>query len=146
MFRVDSMVVSNNYGLGEDDPFEQQSQLTGGTGATRSRVHTHNSIELKYYDKLKQFLDKMAFTLTGDLGCEYGGGAPNGPYPANGVSPAMGSSDTCRCRFYRTLPETSIVRKGVKHVDAKKSRIGHRGSCRNAGQPPECSSREGNAW
>jgi hypothetical protein len=94
MLRVDSMVVSNNYGLGEDDPLEQQSQLTGGTGATRSRVHTHNSIELKYYDKLKQFLDKMAFTLTGDLGCEYGGGAPNGPYPANGVSPAMGSSDT----------------------------------------------------
>ncbi len=71
-------LVSNNYGLGEDDPLEQQSQLTGGTGATRSRIHTDNSIELKYYDKPKQFLDKMAFTLTGDLGCEYGGGAAGG--------------------------------------------------------------------
>jgi hypothetical protein len=87
-------VVSNNYGLGEDDPLEQQSQLTGGTGATRSRVHTDNSIELKYYDKPKAFMDKMAFTLTGDIGCEYGGGPPSGAYPANGVSPEMGTSDT----------------------------------------------------
>lgn len=87
-------MVSNNYGLGEDDPLEQQSQLTGGTGATRSRIHTDNSIELKYYDKPKEFLDKMAFTVTGDLGCEYGGGAPSGYYPANGVSPEMGTKDT----------------------------------------------------
>ena len=87
-------LVSNNYGLGEDDPLEQQSQLTGGTGATRSRVHTDNSIEVKYYDKPKQFMDKMAFTLTGDLGCEYGGGAANGVYPTNGVSPEQGTSDT----------------------------------------------------
>jgi hypothetical protein len=86
--------VSNNYGLGEDDPLEQQSQLYGGTGATRSRVHTDNSIELKYYDKPKNFLDKMAFTLTGDIGCEYGGGAASGYYPANGLSPEMGSADT----------------------------------------------------
>jgi hypothetical protein len=86
--------VSNNYGLGEDDPLEQQSQLYGGTGATRSRVHTDNSIEVKYYDKPKNFLDKMAFTLTGDIGCEYGGGAASGYYPANGLSPEMGSADT----------------------------------------------------
>ncbi|MGD0890695.1 MAG: outer membrane beta-barrel protein [Terracidiphilus sp.] len=87
-------IVSNNYGLGEDDPLEQQSQLTGGTGATRSRIHTDNSIEVKYYDKPKNFMDKMAFTLTGDLGCEYGGGPAGGPYPANGKSPEMGTSDT----------------------------------------------------
>jgi len=87
-------LVSNNYGLGEDDTLEQQGQLTGGSGATRSRVHTDNSIELKYYDKPKNFMDKMAFTLTGDLGCEYGGGAPGGPYPTNGVSPEMGTSDS----------------------------------------------------
>src|SRR6202453_4017406 len=86
--------VTNNYGLGEDDPLEQQSQLTGGTGATRSRIHTDNSIEVKYFDKPKQFMDKMAFTLTGDLGCEYGGGPAGGPYPTNGVSPETGTSDT----------------------------------------------------
>ncbi|MGO9435764.1 MAG: outer membrane beta-barrel protein [Terracidiphilus sp.] len=87
-------MVSNNYGLGEDDPLEQQSQTVGGSGATRSRIHTDDSIELKYYDKPKNFMDKMAFTLTGDLGCEYGGGAPSGSYAANGQSPEMGTADT----------------------------------------------------
>jgi hypothetical protein len=86
--------VTNNYGLGEDDPLEQQSILTTGHGATRSRIHTDNSIEVKYYDKPMAFMDKMAFTVTGDLGCEYGGGAANGPYPTNGVSTEMGTSDT----------------------------------------------------
>jgi Putative beta-barrel porin-2, OmpL-like. bbp2 len=87
-------LVTNNYGLGEDDTLEQQSIATTGNGATRSRIHTDNSIELKYYDKPKNFLDKMAFTLTGDMGCEYGGGLPGGPYPTNGVSPETGTSDT----------------------------------------------------
>jgi len=57
-------IISNNYGLGEDDLF-----IKG-----RSRIHTDNSIEVKYYDKPEKTLDKMAFTLTGDLGCEYGSG------------------------------------------------------------------------
>jgi hypothetical protein len=38
----------------------------------RSRIHTDDSIEVKYYDKPQKFLDKMAFSFTGDLGCEYG--------------------------------------------------------------------------
>jgi hypothetical protein len=57
-------IISNNYGLGEDDLF------TPG----RRRIHTDDSIEVKYYDRPDATLDKMAFTLTGDLGCEYGGG------------------------------------------------------------------------
>jgi hypothetical protein len=57
-------IISNNYGLGEDDLF-----IKG-----RSRIHTDNSIEIKYYDKPEKPLDKMAFSLTGDLGCEYGSG------------------------------------------------------------------------
>jgi hypothetical protein len=57
-------IISNNYGLGEDDLF-----IPG-----RSRIHTDNSIEVKYYDNQERTLDKMAFTLTGDLGCEYGSG------------------------------------------------------------------------
>ena len=60
-------VVSNNYGMGEDT-------LGNGNGQFgRSRIHTDNSVEVKYYDRPEQFLDKMAFSLTGDLGCEYGG-------------------------------------------------------------------------
>ena len=41
----------------------------------RTRIHTDDSIEIKYYDHPKSNgIDKMAFSLTGDLGCEYGGG------------------------------------------------------------------------
>jgi Putative beta-barrel porin-2, OmpL-like. bbp2 len=57
-------VISNNYGLGQDDLFTPQ----------RERIHTDNSVEVKYYDQPDLTLDKMAFSLTGDLGCEFGGG------------------------------------------------------------------------
>jgi Putative beta-barrel porin-2, OmpL-like. bbp2 len=57
-------MVFNNYGMGED--------TLGNIG--RSRIHTDDSIEIKYYDKPDNTLDKMAFSLTGDLGCEYGAG------------------------------------------------------------------------
>src|SRR5271165_2900687 len=57
-------IISNNYGVGEDDLF------TPG----RRRIHTDDSIEIKYYDRPEKTLDKMAFSLTGDLGCEYGAG------------------------------------------------------------------------
>lgn len=40
----------------------------------RVRYHTDDSIEVKYYDKPEKVLDKMAFSLTGDMGCEHGGG------------------------------------------------------------------------
>ncbi|MGA2743211.1 MAG: outer membrane beta-barrel protein [Candidatus Sulfotelmatobacter sp.] len=55
-------IVSNNYGIGHDDLYIQN----------RGRIHTDNSIEIKYFDRPGQFLDKMAFSFTGDLGCEYG--------------------------------------------------------------------------
>ncbi|MHB8218414.1 MAG: outer membrane beta-barrel protein [Candidatus Sulfotelmatobacter sp.] len=57
-------IVSNNYGLGHDDLYIPN----------RSRIHTDDSIEIKYYDHPERTLDKMAFTFTGDLGCEFGGG------------------------------------------------------------------------
>jgi len=60
--------VFNNYGMGED------TLAAGGGHSGRSRIHTDDSIEIKYYDRPHEFLDKMAFSLTGDLGCEYGNG------------------------------------------------------------------------
>jgi Putative beta-barrel porin-2, OmpL-like. bbp2/Carboxypeptidase regulatory-like domain len=61
-------LVFNNYGMGEDT-------LGAGNGKLgRSRIHTDDSVEIKYYDHPEKTLDKMAFSLTGDLGCEYGGG------------------------------------------------------------------------
>ena len=57
-------IILNNYGLGTD---------TLGV-PNRTRFHTDDSIEVKYYDKPARLLDKAAFSFTGDLGCESGGG------------------------------------------------------------------------
>ena len=56
-------LVSNNY-WGKD---------TLGN-PDRKRVHTDDSIQLKYYDQPDRPLSKAAFTFTFDAGCEYGGG------------------------------------------------------------------------
>ena len=76
--------VWNNYGLGED--------VIGQPG--RSRVHADYSAQVKVYDNPSKLLDKIAFTVTGDLGCEYGAGPALGTYDAKGNSPEMGSSST----------------------------------------------------
>jgi hypothetical protein len=55
-------VISNNYGLGHDDLYIPN----------RGRIHTDDSIEIKYYDRPGQTLDKMALSFTGDMGCEFG--------------------------------------------------------------------------
>ena len=57
-------VLGNQYALGEE--------AFGVPG--RVRYHSDDSIQIKYYDKPENFLDKMAFSLTGDIGCEHGGG------------------------------------------------------------------------
>ena len=40
----------------------------------RARVHTDNSLQVKYYDRPAGFPDKGAFSVTVDAGCENGGG------------------------------------------------------------------------
>jgi hypothetical protein len=40
----------------------------------RSRVHSDNSVQVKYLDRPNRFPDKAAFSLTVDAGCENGGG------------------------------------------------------------------------
>jgi Putative beta-barrel porin-2, OmpL-like. bbp2 len=57
-------VLGNQYAFGEDD--------LGFPG--RVRYHTDDSLEIKYYDRVDRPLDKMAFSLTGDAGCEHGDG------------------------------------------------------------------------
>jgi hypothetical protein len=59
-------LVFNNYGNGTD--------TLGNPG--RSRIHTDDSIEVRYYNKPEQQngISKMAFSFTADAGCEYGGG------------------------------------------------------------------------
>jgi hypothetical protein len=73
-------VISNNYGLGHDDLYIPN----------RGRIHTDNSVEVKYFDKPANRLDKMAFSVTGDMGCEFGGGVSchgNTPGPNGTINP-----------------------------------------------------------
>jgi hypothetical protein len=66
-------MVFNNYGMGTD--------TLGVPG--RSRLHTDDSIEVRYYNNPENSgLSKAAFSITGDLGCEYGGS----PTPGTTVS------------------------------------------------------------
>jgi Putative beta-barrel porin-2, OmpL-like. bbp2 len=57
-------IVSNGYGIGED--------TLGVPG--RVRYHSDNSFQWMYYQNHDRTLDRMAFSLTGDIGCEHGGG------------------------------------------------------------------------
>ena len=57
-------ILGNQYAVGRDTlgaPF-------------RTRFHTDDSIEYKYYDNPRRFVDKGAFSVTLDLGCESGSG------------------------------------------------------------------------
>jgi hypothetical protein len=73
-------LIANQYGFGEDNIGLPR----------RTRYHTDDSAEIKYYEKAKSGngINRMALTLTGDLGCETGQGvscAGNHPYnPATG--------------------------------------------------------------
>lgn len=57
-------ILGNQYFLGRD--------ALGVTG--RTRFHTDDSIQYKWYDNQETFLSKWATSLTIDLGCESGGG------------------------------------------------------------------------
>ncbi|HWZ45275.1 MAG TPA: outer membrane beta-barrel protein [Candidatus Saccharimonadales bacterium] len=57
-------IISNSYGVGRDT-----------VGAPhRTRWHSDDSIQIKYYDRPQNLLDKMAFSFTADIGCESGSG------------------------------------------------------------------------
>jgi hypothetical protein len=88
--------VTNGYGLGAD--------TLGVPG--RIRYHSDNSFQYKYYDRPDNFLDKMAFSVTGDIGCEHGGNAAQG----TGVS-----CDTDGVHFIN----------GVKYISPKQDFLGY---------------------
>ncbi len=68
-------ITGNQYAVGRD--------TLGAPG--RTRFHTDDSIQVKYYDQPERTLDKAAFSFTFDAGCESGGGVscfgnnPGGP-------------------------------------------------------------------
>jgi hypothetical protein len=57
-------ILTNSYGVGTDTLGHE----------TRTRWHSDDSIEVKYYDRPAKLMDKAAFSVTVDAGCESGGG------------------------------------------------------------------------
>jgi len=59
-------MVFNQYGFGQDNLGLPHTE----------RIHTDDSIEVRYYNNPNagNGISKMAFSLTGDAGCQYGGG------------------------------------------------------------------------
>ncbi len=88
-------VVGNQYALGADD--------LGVPG--RIRYHTDDSVQVKYYDRPGEFLDRMAFTFTGDAGCEHGG------------DPVAGTAVSCDTNGKKIV-------NGVPYVTPKQSFLG----------------------
>ena len=88
-------VVGNQYSLGADD--------LGVPG--RIRYHTDDSIQVKYYERPGAFLDRMAFTFTGDAGCEHGG------------DPVAGTAVSCDT-------DGKKIVDGVSYVTPKQSFLG----------------------
>jgi hypothetical protein len=59
------ILILNQYLLGAD--------ILGAPD--RHRVHTDDSVQIKWYEDPTTFISRVATTLTVDVGCEYGGGA-----------------------------------------------------------------------
>jgi len=69
-------MVTNNY-IGWDTPNNKE----------RMRFHTDNSVLIRYLNKPGNFISKAAFSLTGDLGFENGGGVR--PFNGDSLVPAQ---------------------------------------------------------
>jgi hypothetical protein len=103
-------IISNNYGLGHDDLYIPN----------RGRIHTDDSVEIKYFDRPGKTLDKMAFTFTGDMGCEFGPSTTTsaGVY-LQGVSCHGNTKDR------NSLGATSSDESFARGVNPKQSFIGY---------------------
>jgi len=74
-------LVANQYGYGQDNLGLPKTE----------RIHTDDSIELRYYNRPESTsLSKMAFSLTADAGCQYGGGITCTGAPSHNKSAFVG--------------------------------------------------------
>jgi len=103
-------VISNNYGLGHDDLYIPN----------RGRIHTDDSIEIKYYDKPENVLDKMALSFTGDMGCEFG---PSTTTSAGVYLQGVGCHGNTKDR--NSIGATSADEKFAPGINPKQSFIGY---------------------
>ena len=72
----------------------------------RRRVHTDDSVQIKYYDNKARLMDKAAMTVTADAGCEFGqnsGVSCRGGTPAKPSQYFLGFMVYQRLWFHRDL-------------------------------------------
>jgi hypothetical protein len=87
-------LVANQYGYGQDNLGLPHTE----------RIHTDDSIEVRYYSKPENLgLSKMAFSLTGDAGGQYGGGLCATCAPGQGKESFIGWMLYDRMWFHRDL-------------------------------------------
>jgi hypothetical protein len=87
-------LVANQYGYGEDNLGLPHTQ----------RIHTDDSIEVRYYNNPESTgISKMAFSLTGDAGGQYGGGLCATCAPGQGKESFIGWMLYNRIWFHRDL-------------------------------------------
>jgi hypothetical protein len=92
--------VFNNYGMGTD--------VLGNPGI--SRIHTDDSVEVKYFDHKDSLgLDKMAFSFTGDLGCQYGGAKYNVNTPSGSAGFPYGPTGAVSCFGGKGVPQDAFL-------------------------------------
>jgi hypothetical protein len=103
-------VISNNYGLGHDDLYIPN----------RGRIHTDDSLEIKYYDQPEKLLDKMALSFTGDMGCEFG---PSTTTSAGVYLQGVGCHGNTKDR--NSLGATSADEHFAAGINPKQSFIGY---------------------
>jgi len=87
-------LVANQYGYGQDNLGLPHTE----------RIHTDDSIEVRYFNKSERTgLDKMAFTITFDAGCQYGGGIQCTGAPSRNKDSFTGWMAYNRFWFHRDL-------------------------------------------
>jgi hypothetical protein len=87
-------LVANQYGYGQDNLGLPHTE----------RIHTDDSIEIRYYNNHDSLnVSKMAFTLTGDAGCQYGGGVQCTGAPSKNKESFVGWMAYNRIWFHHDL-------------------------------------------
>jgi hypothetical protein len=87
-------LVANQYGYGQDNLGLPHTE----------RIHTDDSIEVRYYNKPdKMGVDKIAYTLTVDAGCQYGGGIQCTGAPSKNKDSFVGWMMYNRVWFHKDL-------------------------------------------
>jgi hypothetical protein len=87
-------LVANQYGYGQDNLGLPHTE----------RLHTDDSIEVRYYnDPESMGVSKMAFSLTGDAGCQYGGGIQCTGAPSKNKDSFVGWMLYDRMWFHKNL-------------------------------------------